>query len=51
MSSSKLPIRANSPPDTRLNQRTALDRHVGTAEKNELLRRLAPLKRDIVANY
>jgi hemoglobin len=31
--------------------RTALDRHVGTAEKNELLRRLAPLKRDIVANY
>jgi len=31
--------------------RTALDRHAGTAEKNELLRRLAPMKRDIVANY
>lgn len=29
--------------------REVLDRHVGTAEKNELLRRLAPMKRDIVA--
>lgn len=28
--------------------RVSLDRHVGTAEKNELLRRLAPMKRDIV---
>jgi hemoglobin len=28
--------------------RTALDRHVGTREKNELLQRLAPMKRDIV---
>lgn len=31
--------------------REVLDRHVGTAEKNELLRRLAPMKRDIVAGY
>lgn len=30
--------------------REALDRHTGTREKNELLRRLAPMKRDIVAN-
>jgi len=31
--------------------RGALDNHVSTAEKNELLRRLASMKRDIVANY
>ncbi|OYW32387.1 MAG: group 1 truncated hemoglobin [Methyloversatilis sp. 12-65-5] len=31
--------------------RDALDKHVSTAEKNELLRRLAPMKRDIVAHY
>ena len=31
--------------------RVVLDRHTGTAEKNELLRRLAPMKRDIVAGY
>lgn len=31
--------------------RISLDRHTGTAEKNELLRRLAPMKRDIVAGY
>lgn len=28
--------------------RTSLDRHVGTREKNELLRLLAPMKRDVV---
>lgn len=29
--------------------RTALNRHVGTREKNELLKLLAPMKRDIVS--
>ncbi len=31
--------------------RSSLDDRVSTAEKNELLRRLASMKRDIVANY
>lgn len=31
--------------------RSSLDDRVPTAEKNELLRRLASMKRDIVANY
>jgi hemoglobin len=30
--------------------RTALDKHVGTKEKNELLKILAPMKRDIVTD-